>query len=137
MSLLLGVKRTSLIRSLTSANDPKRTFPWPQLSVYTHIINGLKLLQRGHRKIVKGAAAGAFQSHLRLGLSHAPGLAFYRLHCPARDSRARLYLMAQEESRSGRSLLVGVLLLYSNFGAQEINTELKLCASANIISLRG
>jgi hypothetical protein len=45
--------------------------------------------------------------------------------------------MAQEESRSGRSLLVGVLLLYSNFGAQEINTELKLCASANIISLRG
>jgi hypothetical protein len=34
-------------------------------------------------------------------------------------------------------LLVGVLLLYSNFGAQEINTELKLCASANIIALRG
>jgi hypothetical protein len=26
-SLLLGVKRTSLIRSLMSANDPKRTFP--------------------------------------------------------------------------------------------------------------
>src|SRR5262249_33051353 len=77
-----------------SANDPKRTFPWPQLSVYTHIINGLKLLQRGHRKIVKGAAAGAFQSDLRLVLSHAPGF--------ARDSRARLYLMAQEESRSGR-----------------------------------
>src|SRR5262249_6204449 len=73
-----------------SANDPKRTFPWPQSSVYTHIINGLKLLQRGHRKIVKGAAAGMFQSDLRLVLSHAPGLAFYRLHRPARDSRARL-----------------------------------------------
>src|SRR6185295_9836135 len=40
-------------------------------------------------------------------MSHAPGLAVYRLHRPARDPRVRLYLMAQGGSRVGDSCTRG------------------------------